>query len=71
MPAPIKPHVTLDILEAIAVRVGSIESVEEIVGADKLVRLVVSLGDQRRAGARGRSRGNRLQLRIGTAVRED
>ena len=47
-PAPIKPTVPLASLEALDVRAGTIESVEEIAGSRKLVRLVVDFGDHRR-----------------------
>ena len=47
-PAIIKPTITLDDLEKIDIRVGTIISVEEISGSDKLMRLVVDFGDHRR-----------------------
>jgi len=47
-PAIIKPMITLDDLEKIDIRVGTIISVEEISGSDKLMRLVVDFGDHRR-----------------------
>jgi tRNA-binding protein len=47
-PAPIKPLITADILDQIDVRVGQIESVEDVAGADKLVRLIVDFGDHKR-----------------------
>jgi len=47
-PAPIKPTITLADLEKIDIRVGTIISVEDISGSDKLVRLVVDFGDHRR-----------------------
>lgn len=47
-PAPIKPLITIADLEKIDVRVGTIESVEELPGADELVKLVVGFGDHRR-----------------------
>jgi tRNA-binding protein len=46
--APIKPTVTLDTLQSVDVRVGTIESVEDVEGSDKLVRLRVNLGDHTR-----------------------
>ena len=46
--APIKPTITLDELEKIDVRVGTIELVEDIAGSDKLVRLIVDFGDHKR-----------------------
>jgi tRNA-binding protein len=47
-PAPIKPTVPLAALEALDVRAGTIERVEEVAGSRKLVRLVVDFGDHRR-----------------------
>jgi len=48
-PAPVKPEVTFDVLERLDVRVGTIESVEDVKGSDKLLKLTVSFGDHRRA----------------------
>ncbi|HZE88081.1 MAG TPA: tRNA-binding protein [Verrucomicrobiae bacterium] len=47
-PAPIKPTVSLDALEALDIRVGTIVSVETIPRAAWLVRLTVDFGDHRR-----------------------
>lgn len=47
-PAPVKPAVPPGLVEQIDVRVGTIERVEDVAGADRLVRLVVSFGDHRR-----------------------
>ena len=46
--AHIKPTITLDTLQRVDVRVGTIESVEDVEGSDKLVRLRVDLGDHKR-----------------------
>ncbi|MDT5120955.1 MAG: tRNA-binding protein [Acidobacteriota bacterium] len=46
--APIKPHISFEILEKIDVRVGTIELVEDVNGSNKLVRLTVNFGDHRR-----------------------
>jgi tRNA-binding protein len=46
--APIKPIITLDTLQRVDIRVGTIEGVEDVEGSDKLVRLRVNLGDHRR-----------------------
>ncbi len=46
--APIKPIVPFDLLERIDIRVGTIASVEDVPGSDKLVRLTVDFGDHRR-----------------------
>ena len=43
--APIKPVVDIATLEAIDIRVGKLESVEEVAGSDKLMKLRVNFGD--------------------------
>ncbi len=48
-PAPVKPTVGLAALEAIDIRVGTIESVEDVPKSAKLVRLTVNFGDHSRA----------------------
>jgi tRNA-binding protein len=52
-PAAIKPTITIDQLEAIDVRVGTVTSVDEVAGADKLVALRVSFGDHERTVVAG------------------
>ena len=47
-PAPIKPTVAFEDLERLDIRVGTIESVEDVEKSDKLVRLRVNLGDHTR-----------------------
>jgi methionine--tRNA ligase beta chain len=47
-PLPIKPTVPLSALEALDIRVGTIEAVEDVPGSRKLVRLIVNFGDHRR-----------------------
>ena len=46
--AEIKPVITLQELDRIDVRVGTIDSVEDLPGSDKLVRLIVNFGDHTR-----------------------
>jgi tRNA-binding protein len=46
--APVKPTISIDVLNQVDVRVGTITSVDNIPGADKLVKLVVSFGDHAR-----------------------
>src|SRR5262249_11424488 len=48
VPAPLKPAIPADVLERIDIRVGTIESVEEVKGSDRLMRLIVDFGDHRR-----------------------
>jgi tRNA-binding protein len=47
-PAPIKPAIPFSALEALDVRVGTIEKVEGVPKSDKLLRLTVGFGDHRR-----------------------
>jgi tRNA-binding protein len=47
-PAPMKAIVGIEALEALDIRVGTIERVDEIPGSDKLVKLTVDFGDQSR-----------------------
>lgn len=46
--APIKPTITIDLLEKLDIRVGIIELVEDVSGSDKLVRITVDFGDHKR-----------------------
>ena len=46
--APIKDETSFDVFEKIDIRVGTIERVEEVEGADKLMCLVVDFGDHKR-----------------------
>ena len=48
IPAPVKPTISLDVLDAIDIRVGEILAVEDVPGSGKLVRLRVSFGDHER-----------------------
>jgi tRNA-binding protein len=47
-PAPVRPAVGIAALEALDIRVGTIERVEEIPRSDKLMRLTVNFGDHSR-----------------------
>ena len=47
-PAPVKPPVSRDALEALDIRVGTIVLVEDVPKSSKLVRLTVDFGDHRR-----------------------
>ena len=49
VPAPVKPQVAMDDLDKIDIRVGTIERVEAVPRSNKLVKLTVDLGDQRRS----------------------
>jgi tRNA-binding protein len=47
-PAPVKPNVTIDDLQKLDIRVGTIEAVEDVEGSKKLVKLTVNFGDHTR-----------------------
>ena len=47
-PAPIKPTVSIAVLEQLDIRVGTILSVEELSDSRKLVQLTVDFGDRTR-----------------------
>jgi tRNA-binding protein len=48
-PAPVKPAITVDVLNQVDIRVGTIELVEEVKGSNKLVKLTVDFGDHKRS----------------------
>ena len=48
MPVPIKPTIPFSALEPIDIRVGTIQSADEVPASRKLVRLIVSFGDHTR-----------------------
>jgi tRNA-binding protein len=47
-PAPIKPAVSIDVLNQIDIRVGTILAVADVPNSDKLVQMRVSFGDHER-----------------------
>ena len=47
-PAPIKPTISIDVLNQIDVRVGTIEAIEDVANSEKLVALRVNFGDHTR-----------------------
>ena len=47
-PAPIKPLITVEDLEKIDIRVGTILALEEVAGSRKLMKLTVDCGDHNR-----------------------
>ena len=47
-PAPVKSNMSLDVLEKVDIRVGTIESVENVPRSSKLMRLRVDFGDMQR-----------------------
>ena len=46
--APVKPSVSIDLLNQLDIRVGRINLVEDVKGSDKLVKLTVDFGDRTR-----------------------
>ena len=48
MSALVKPTISLEIVNQVDIRVGTIESVSDIAGSDKLVALRVTFGDHTR-----------------------
>jgi tRNA-binding protein len=46
--AAVKPAISLDVLNQVDMRVGTIEAVEDVPGADKLVALRVNFGEFQR-----------------------
>jgi tRNA-binding protein len=47
-PAPIKPAITLEVLNQVDVRVGTIVSIREVPNSDNLMQLRVNFGDHTR-----------------------
>ena len=47
-PAPVKPPVTIEALNALDIRVGTIERLEEVPRSGKLMKLIVNFGDHTR-----------------------
>lgn len=46
--APVKPAISLDLLNRIDIRVGTIEVVEDLPNSERVVRLIVDFGDHKR-----------------------
>ncbi len=64
VPAPVKATVQFSALEALDIRTGTIERVEEVPRSEKLMRLIVNFGDHTRtilAGIR-KERGNPQEI---------
>ena len=69
-PAPVKPLVTIEALEALDIRVGTIERVEAVARSEKLMKLTVNFGDHTRtilAGIR-KERDNPRELETRQAL---
>jgi tRNA-binding protein len=63
-PAPVKPPVSFSALEALDIRVGTIERVEALPRSDKLLKLTVNFGDHSRSILAGmkQERGNPAEI---------
>ena len=48
-PAPVKPTIAFAALDALDIRVGTIESVEDVAKSEKLLKLIVNFGDHTRS----------------------
>ena len=48
-PSPVKPTISIDDLEKVDVRIGTIRQVVDVPGSEKLVQLVVTFGDHERS----------------------
>ena len=48
-PAPVKPNVTIEDLQKLDIRIGTIEAVNDVEGSTKLVKLTVNFGDHTRS----------------------
>ncbi len=55
-PAPVKPPIPFSALDAIDIRVGTIERIDEVPKSDKLLRLTVRFGDHSRTILAGMKR---------------
>jgi tRNA-binding protein len=47
-PAPVKPAISKELLDQLDIRAGTIVSVDDVAGSDKLVALRVNFGDHQR-----------------------
>jgi tRNA-binding protein len=69
-PAPVKPEITLAVLNQIDIRVGTILAVDDVPNSDNLMQLRVDFGDHRRtivAGMR-QERGNPREIQSKQAL---
>ena len=46
--APVKPTISIDVLEQVDIRVGTIKLVEDVKGSNKLLKMTVDFGDHSR-----------------------
>ncbi len=63
-PAPVKPAITLDVLNQVDIRIGSILSVSDVPNSDNLMQLRVTFGDHERIIVAGikKERANPRQI---------
>jgi tRNA-binding protein len=43
--APVRPTISIDVLNQVDIRVGTIEAVDDVEGSDKLIKMRVNFGD--------------------------
>ena len=46
--APVKPTISIDVLEKVDIRVGTIKLIEDVKGSNKLLKMTVDFGDHSR-----------------------
>ena len=63
-PAPIKPVAAFSALEALDIRVGTIERVEEVPKSEKLLKLIVNFGAHTRSILAGMKRERAIPRQI-------
>ena len=63
-PSAVKPIVGVEALDALDIRVGTIERVEDVPRSDKLMKLTVNFGDQRFSPGSRKSGKTRERSRV-------
>jgi methionine--tRNA ligase beta chain len=43
--APVRPTISIDVLNQVDIRVGTIEAIDDVEGSDKLIKMRVNFGD--------------------------
>ena len=64
-PAPIKEHISLEYLDKVDIRVGTVLAVEDVPKSEKLLRLTVDFGDHTRSILVGMKKERRNPAEIG------
>jgi len=63
IPAPLKPVVGIAAVEALDIRVGTIERVEEVPRSDKLMKLTVNFGNHSRTILAGIKKSEKIRAK--------